>query len=138
MKDIKRILGFLPLILLLLSFTAVESYAQSGKTAKRYSTGGKSSIKGNKKPAKVSTTSTKVKEPKAVVRAKKEQEKKQKKLKRDYDKSIEDGKKRQVEIQSPDVQARMKQNKKDDALRDKNRKKSVKLGTRDARKKYKK
>lgn len=138
MKDIKRILGFLPLILLLLSFTAVESYAQSGKTAKRYSTGGKSSIKGNKKPAKVATSNTKVKEPKAVVRAKKEQEKKQKKLKRDYDKSIEDGKKRQVEIQSPDVQARMKQNKKDDALRDKNRKKSVKLGSRDAKKKFKK
>ena len=138
MRGIKRILGFLLLILLLLSFTAVDSYAQSGSAAKRYSTGGKSSIKGNKKPAKVSKTNTKVKEPKAVVRAKKEQEKKQEKLKRDYDKSIEDGKKRQVEIQSPDVQARMKQNKKDDALRDKNRKKSVKLGTRDARKKYKK
>jgi hypothetical protein len=138
MKDIKRVLSLLPLILLLLSFSAVESHAQSGKLAKRYSTGGKSSIKGNKKPAKISTTDTKVKEPKAVVRAKKEQEKKQKKLKRDYDKSIEAGKKRQVEIQSPDVQARMKQNKKEIALRDKNRKKSVKLGTRDARKKYKK
>lgn len=138
MRDIKRIIGLLPLILLLLSFSAVESHAQSGRAAKRYSTGGKSSIKGNKKPAKISTTDTKVKEPKAVVRAKKEQEKKQKKLKRDYDKSIREGKKRQVEIQSPDVQARMKQNKKDNALRDKNRKKSVRLGTRDARKKYKK
>jgi hypothetical protein len=138
MRIVKRLIGFLPLILILLLVSEAESYGQSGKTAKQYTTGGKSSIKGNKKPAKVSTTNTKVKEPKAVVRAKKEQEKKQKKLKRDYDKSIEAGKKRQVEIQSPDVQARMKQNKKDDALRDKNRKKSVKLGTSDARKKYKK
>jgi len=138
MSNTRRIIGFVSLMLLLLAFSASESYGQSGKAAKQYTTGGKSSIKGNKKPAKVSTTNTKVKEPKAVVRAKKEQEKKQKKLKRDYDKSIEAGKKRQVEIQSPDVQARMKQNKKDDALRDKNRKKSVKSGTRDARKKYKK
>jgi hypothetical protein len=79
----------------------------------------------------------KVKESKAVLKAKKKQESNKKKLKRDYDKSIEWSKKRTLEIQTPEVKARMKQDKKDTAKRDKAKKKNIRTKTRKAGKKYK-
>jgi hypothetical protein len=84
---------------------------------------------GNKKTAKV-------KEPRAVTKAKKEQEKNQKKLKKEYAESVERSKKRTYEIQSPEVQARMKQNEKDTALRNKEKKKIIKANSKKAGKKY--
>jgi hypothetical protein len=114
-----------------------DIYAQSGKSGRQYSVDRKSSIKGGKKSKKVETTNVKVKEPKAVVRAKKKQEKNQEKLKRDYEKSIREGKKRQYSIQSPDVQARMKQNDTDITLRDRDRKKSIRQASKAAKKKFK-
>ncbi len=78
----------------------------------------------------------KIKEPKAVQKARKKQEKNQKDLKKDYEKSVEENKKRSYEIQSPDVKARMKQNEKDIVVRDKAKKKNVKSGSRKAAKKY--
>jgi len=78
----------------------------------------------------------KIKEPRAVVKAKKKQEAKEKKQKRDYANALQRSQKRTVEIQTPEVQARMKQNKKDSALRDKQKKKKIKSGTKKAGKKY--
>lgn len=137
MRALKSVIKLLPLVLLLVAVSVPDCYAQSGKTAKRYSTGGKSSIKGNKKPGAVKTSEVKVKEPKAVVMAKREQEKNQEKLKRDYEKSIKVGKKRQYDIQSPAVKERMKQNEKETALRDKEKKKAVRAASKAAKKKYK-
>ena len=85
---------------------------------------------GNKKAAKV-------KEPRSVIRAKKKQEAKERKLKKNYAKSISQSQKRTIEIQSPELQERMKQNKKESITRDKERKKNIKSGSKKAGKKYK-
>lgn len=58
------------------------------------------------------------------------------KLKKDSEKSVKRSQKRTVDIQTPEVQARMKKNKKDYILRDKDKKKKVKEGTKRAAKKY--
>jgi hypothetical protein len=119
----KRILTrIVPLVLILLAFTVNDSVAQSYKP---------------RPYKKVKTKEAKVKEPKAVVKAKKEQEKNQKKLKKQEQKAIADGKKRHFQIQPASVKERMKQNEKEIALRDKNRQKSIKKASRAAAKKYK-
>jgi len=79
----------------------------------------------------------KSKEPRSVHKAKKEQEKNEKRLKKDYAKSVERSRKRSYDIQSPEVKARMKQNQKDTELRNKEKKKKVKESSRKAGKKYK-
>ncbi len=79
----------------------------------------------------------KVKESRTVLRAKKKQEANDRKLKRDYDKSIRRSQKRTIDIQTPEVQKRMKQNKKDYTARDKEKRKNVKSNTKKAGKKYK-
>jgi len=85
---------------------------------------------GNKKEVKV-------KEPKTILKAKKNQEAKEKKLNKDKEKSVKRSQKRTRDIQTPEVQARMKQNQKDTAVRDKAKKKKTKTATKKARKKYK-
>ena len=55
----------------------------------------------------------KVKEPRSVTKAKKKQEANERKLKKDYAASIKRSQKRTIEIQTPEVQARMKQNQND-------------------------
>jgi len=50
---------------------------------------------------------------------------------------VKQSQKRTVAIQTPEVQDRMKQNKKDSAIRDKEKKKKVKAGSKRAGKKYK-
>ena len=78
----------------------------------------------------------KVKEPGRVMRAKRKQEANDRKLQKAYDKSIKQSQKRTVEIQTPEVQQRMKQNKKDLALREKQKKKKGREQTKGADKKY--
>ncbi len=85
---------------------------------------------GNKK-------SPKAKEPRSVLKAKRKQEAKEKKRDSDYEKLIKKSQKRTFDIQTPEVQARMKQNKKDYTTRDKAKKKRVKAITKKAGKKYK-
>jgi hypothetical protein len=78
----------------------------------------------------------KVKEPRAVVKAKKKQEANLKKHKDDYDKSVERSKKRTIDIQSPEVQKRMKQDKKATAKREKIKRKNFRANSKKAGKKY--
>jgi hypothetical protein len=85
--------------------------------------------RGNKKEAKV-------REPRAVLKAKKKQEDNKKKQDEDYKKSVERSKKRTFEIQTSEVQKRMKQDKKDTARRDRLKRKKVKTSTVKAGKKY--
>ncbi|MBK7712662.1 MAG: hypothetical protein IPN67_03790 [Bacteroidales bacterium] len=83
-----------------------------------------------------SSKTVKIKEPGAAHKARKKQEKNEKQLKQDYAKSVERSKKRTYDIQSPEVQARMKQNEKDLALRNKEKKKNLKASSKKAGKKY--
>jgi hypothetical protein len=78
----------------------------------------------------------KVKEPKTVLRAKKKQEANDQRLQREYDKNVKRSQKRSVDIQTPEVQTRMKQNKKEYTSRDKKHKKKVRVSTKRAGKKY--
>jgi hypothetical protein len=79
----------------------------------------------------------KVKEPRSVIRAKKKQEANKRRLDKEYEKSVKQSQKRSVDIQTPEVQDRMKQNKKDSVVRDKEKKKKVKSSSKKAGKKYK-
>ena len=79
----------------------------------------------------------KVKEPRAVSKAKKKQERKERKLDKEYAKSVKKSKKRSYDIQTPEVQERMKQDKKNTAARDKEKKKKARSSTKKAGKKYK-
>ena len=78
----------------------------------------------------------KVREPRSVLKAKRKQEANDRKLNKEYDKSVKQSQKRTVDIQTPEVQARMKQNKKDYTTRDKQKKKKVNKASRDAGGKY--
>ena len=90
------------------------------------------------KKRNVKVKETKVREPRAVTKAKRKQEKNQEKLDKDYDNYVEESRKRAYKIQTPDVQSRMKQNEKDIKSRDKDRKKRSAQTTRSGRSKYKK
>jgi len=77
-----------------------------------------------------------VKEPRKVLKAKKKQEANDRKLKNSYEKSVLQSQKRAIEIQTPEVQTRMKQDQKDNARRDKAKNRKVRSATKKARKKY--
>jgi hypothetical protein len=78
----------------------------------------------------------KVKEPRRVARAKRQQEANERKLKKDYDAGVKRSQKRTVDIQSPEVQDRMKQNKKDNKARDKMKRKKIRSEARKGHRKY--
>jgi len=80
----------------------------------------------------------KIKEPRSVTKAKKDQAKREARLKKDYQKAVEGNRERHFEIQSDAVKERMKQNEKDIKAREKARRKAVRKAGREARKKYKK
>ena len=72
-----------------------------------------------------------------VPLSKKKQEANDRKLKKDYEKSIKLSQKRTIDIQTPEVRARMKQNKKETAARERVKKRKNNKSTRKAGKKYK-
>lgn len=90
------------------------------------------------KSRKVKVKETKVREPRSVTKAKRKQEKNKEKLKKEYNNYVADSKKRAYKIQTPEVQARMKQDEKDIKTREKAKKKRVSASTRTGKQKYKK
>lgn len=64
---------------------------------------------------------SRVREPRQVRSAKKQQEKKQAKIKKDYQLFVKNSRKRSYEIQSEDVKARMKKNEANIEARDKSK-----------------
>jgi len=80
---------------------------------------------------------TKLRKPMSVKRARRLQAKKEKKLKRDSEKFIKENHERSLEIQTPEVRERMKQNVKDANTRYKNKKKTSTSRTKKAGRKYK-
>jgi hypothetical protein len=80
---------------------------------------------------------TKTREPKAVSKAKNKQAKNKEKIKKEYYNFVEESRKHNFQIQSPEVKARMKQDQKDITFREQARKKKTLNTTRKAGKKYK-
>jgi hypothetical protein len=76
-------------------------------------------------------------QPRKAKKAQKKQDAKEKKKKDAIKDNSRKAQKRSYEIQSPEVQARMKQNKKDTEARNKARKKNNKARTKKGAKKYK-
>jgi preprotein translocase subunit SecF len=89
----------------------------------------------SKSPNKKKTV--KVKGPVTVKASKKKQEANDKKLKKEYSQYVKKNQKRSIEIQTSEVQDRMKQNIKDSDSRYKAKKKNNSARTRKAGKKYK-
>jgi hypothetical protein len=83
-----------------------------------------------------SKNSKKSKPPKSASKNRKKQEAAERKRKKEYEKSVKQSQKRTYDIQSPEVQARMKQNQYETAARDKQKKKNVKASGKKASKKY--
>jgi hypothetical protein len=81
---------------------------------------------------------TKIKELPSVVRAKKKQEANEKKVKKEYNEYVKASRKRAVKIQSPEVQARMIENRKESDLKYKEKKKRMAENSRKTGRKYKK
>jgi hypothetical protein len=80
----------------------------------------------------------KVKEPRTVLKAKKKQEANARKLDKEYEKHVKQSQKHSIDIQTPEVQSRMKQNKKEYTSRDKHHKRKERSSTKRAGKKYSK
>jgi len=80
----------------------------------------------------------KVREPRAAEKAKKQAEANERKKRKDYQKYVMDNKKRSIEIQTPVVRDRMKQNFKDADANYKAKKKNITSRSRKSAKKYKK
>jgi len=78
----------------------------------------------------------KVRKPMSVVKAQRKQAAKEEKLKRDSEKYIKENRKRSIEIQTPEVQERMKQNIRNADSRYKAKKKNTATRTRKAGRKY--
>ena len=130
---IKRITGILLIIFALLAVTGGDLYSQGNRFKIR---GIEKSVAGKKRKKQ---KEAKVREPRAVTKAKRTQEKKEAKREKEYQKSVEAGKKRHYEIQGDGVQERMKQNEKETTLRDRERKKRMRQEARKsgASRKYK-
>jgi hypothetical protein len=80
--------------------------------------------------------SPKVRERRSVVRAKKQQEANERHLKKESAIAVKKSRKRTYDIQTPEVQERMKQNEKDVTVRDKSKRKKLNSEAKKARKKY--
>jgi hypothetical protein len=78
----------------------------------------------------------KVKKPKSITKAQKKSEAKEKKHKKDYANYVKENQKRSIEIQTPEVQNRMKQNMKDSNNSYKMKKKHTSSKSKKAGQKY--
>jgi len=78
----------------------------------------------------------KYREAPSIVRARKKQEARQEQLKKEYDQYVKDQRKRAFEIQSPGVQERMKQNRKDTDQNYREKRKKQKENSKEKRGKY--
>jgi len=79
---------------------------------------------------------SKVSKPKSARKVQKEADKKEKQQDKDYAKFVKENKKRSIEIQTPEVKARMKQNVKNADANYKTKKKNNASRTKSAGKKY--
>jgi hypothetical protein len=119
------------LFALLFSLSVAVIEAQSFK---RYPTRHPGRSLTRKTPGK--SKEVKIREPKAVEKAKNKQAAKEKQQDQDYANYVKDNRKHFLEIQTTDVQARVKQNRKDSEANYKAKKKKNASGMKKAGKKY--
>jgi hypothetical protein len=119
------------ILVLIVGISVCEAQAPTDRAPKPAGKGLFGLFSGKKSSGKVSA-------PRKVSQIKKEQEKKKKKSDEEYAKSIVESQKRTIKIQTPAVQERMKQNKKEIAAREKAKKKKTSAASRSAGRKYKK
>ncbi|MBS1231845.1 MAG: hypothetical protein H6R35_683 [Bacteroidetes bacterium] len=117
------------LLFLLLSMTASVCEAQRYKR----STGNPERILFGKS---LNTKNVKYRESRAVVRAKKKQEANHRRQDKEYKAFVKENRKRAVKIQSPEVQARMLENRKEADLKYKEKDKRVSKSSKKAGRKY--
>ncbi|NMC41344.1 MAG: hypothetical protein GYA43_09280 [Bacteroidales bacterium] len=122
----KILLFCLSIILLVFLCTAPADAQQRPRTKGKNP---EKSLFGNKRKVKVV-------ESRGVRKKKKEQQKKEEKLKKEYNDFVKQSRKRAFSIQTPDVQARMKQNEKDIVVREKQKKKQTSASAKKAARKY--
>jgi len=84
----------------------------------------------------LNTKEVKYRESPSVVRAKKKQAANQEKLRKEYDEHMKESRKRVVKIQSPEVQARMLENRKEADLKYKEKNKKRNKSSRKTARKY--
>ena len=85
----------------------------------------------------LNTKTAKYREAPSIVRAKKKQAANDKKLDKEYDAYVKESRKRSVEIQSPEVKARMLENRKESDLKYKEKKKNRTERSKKIARKYK-
>jgi hypothetical protein len=123
----KLTVKYLVLILFMLTIISFQGNAQIFKKNPEKQLFGKTHIK-KKAP--------KVRERRSVVRAKKQQEANERRLKKESAIAVKKSRERTYDIQTPEVKERMKQNQKDLSVRDKSKRKKVNPDAKKARKKY--
>lgn len=84
----------------------------------------------------LNTKTVKYREAPSIVRAKKKQAASKKKLKKDFQAYVKSSRKRAVKIQTPEVQSRMLENRKEADMRAKEKRKKINKATRETGKKY--
>ncbi len=122
----KRFLIILLTLSVMVPVCEAQRYKKSLRNPERYLFG-----------KSLNNKNTKVRESPSIVRAKKKQTANQKKNKKEYDEFVKDSRKRAVKIQSPDVQARMVENKKESDLKYKEKRKKMAENSRKTGRKYK-
>jgi hypothetical protein len=125
--SLKRI--FIAALILSISFSSYE--AISFITPSLQKSSGGALQRGPQKPKK-----TKTRNPKSAAKAIKKSEAKERKKKKDYANYVKENQKRSIEIQTPVVQKRMKQNIKDSNSNYKRKNKSNTTRTKKAGRKY--
>ena len=115
-------------IVLIFSYTSGEALA-SGRTPTLIQQKASS-----KKPVK--QKKVRVKGPRSAAKAQKDADKKEKQQDKDYAKFVKENQKRSIQIQTPEVQERMKQNIKNANANSKARRKSNSMRTKRAGQKY--
>ena len=135
MKRSDNILVVILMMLLLTLFGAGDLSAQSGRRAARKV---EKQMSGSRR--KVGKES-RVREPRAVTKAKRKQEKNESQRDKEYKRSLKDNKNRHFSIQTDEVKERMKQNQMELKQREKEKRKRARKDARkpgNAKKKYKK
>lgn len=124
-------LSFRQLIVILLVYSVGFSLCEAQDRAPKPKKGFFGLFSGKKKPGTVRA-------PRSAGQVKKEQEKKKKQNDLAWAKAVKESQKRTIEIQTPEVRSRMKQDQKDIEAREKARIKKSAKAARAAGKKYKK
>jgi hypothetical protein len=123
---VKKLILLFVLLSMTLSVCEAQRYKRSTRNPERILFG-----------KSLNTKNVKYKESRAVVRAKKKQEANKRRQDKEYDTVVKETRKRAVKIQSPEVQARMLENRKEADLKYKEKNKRVSKSSKKAGRKYK-